>query len=231
MLRSTDSMSATVRPLLTWSQQGYPPGVGTRSRLRPDARRRQLVEVGVRLFDQVPYHELSLEAVAEQAGISRPLVYRYFPTKRAFYVEALRFAAEQLLDLVEQATAGQPEQALRGGLSTYLGYVEEHAHAYRAILRGDLGGDPEVIAIVDGVRQAIYRRVLWSLRLEEPLPALRRLAVFGWIGFVEAVSLEWAGRRDVPRPTLVEALAGTLTQALGQWGAADGRPRPGSFQA
>ncbi|HEY4026479.1 MAG TPA: TetR/AcrR family transcriptional regulator [Candidatus Dormibacteraeota bacterium] len=199
--------------------------MGTRSRLRPDARRRQLVEVGVRLFSQVPYHELSLEEVAEQAGISRPLVYRYFPTKRAFYVEALRFAAEQLLDLVERASVGEPEQALRGGLSTYLGYVEEHAHAYRAILRGDLGGDPEVMTVVDGVRQAIYQRVLRFLQLEEPLPPLPRLAVLGWIGFVEAVSLEWAERRDVPLSTLAEALAGTLVQALGQWSTGDAAPR------
>lgn len=205
--------------------------MGTRSRLRPDARRRQLLEVGIRLVSQVPFHELSLEEVAEQAGISRPLVYHYFPTKRTFYVEALRFAAEQLLDLVEQASAGEPEQALRRGLSTYLGYVEEHARAYRAILRGDLGGDPEMIAIVDGVRQAIYQRVLGFLPLEEPLPPLVRLAVLGWIGFVEAVSLDWAERRDVPRSTLVEALAGTLAQALGQWSPEHARIGPGSCQA
>lgn len=170
------------------------------------------------LVSRVPYHELSLDAVAEAAGISRPLVYRYFPTKRAFYVEALRFAAEQLLDLVAQASVGEPDQALRRGLSTYLRYVEEHAHAYRTILRGDLGGDPEVIAIVDGVRQAIYQRVLSYLRREEPLPPLLRLAVLGWIGFVEAVSLDWAERGDVPRSTLTETLAGTLVQAFDQWG-------------
>jgi AcrR family transcriptional regulator len=191
--------------------------MATRSRLPPDARRRQLLEVGVPLVSQVPYHELSLDAVAEAAGISRPLVYRYFPTKRAFYVEALRFAAEELLDLVAEASVGEPEQALRGGLSTYLGYVEEHARAYRTILRGDLGGDPEVIAIVDGVRQAIYQRVLSFLRREEPLPPLLRLAVLGWIGFVEAVSLDWAERGDVPRSVLTEALAGTLARTLDQW--------------
>lgn len=166
------------------------------------------------------YQDLSLEEVAEAAGASRPLVYRYFPTKRAFYVEALRFAAEELLDLVERASVGEPEQALRLGLATYLGYVEEHAQAYRTILRGDLGGDPEVIAIVDGVRQAIARRVLWFLRREEPLPPLLRLAVLGWIGFVEAVSLEWAERRDVPRAELTEALASTLVRTLDEWSAA-----------
>jgi AcrR family transcriptional regulator len=197
--------------------------VGTRSRLRPDARRRQLLEVGVRLVGQVSYQELSLEEVAEAAGISRPLVYRYFPTKRAFYVETLRFAAEQLLELVERASSGEPGQALRAGLSTYLGYVEEHARPYRTILRGDLGGDPDVIAIVDGVRQAIYRRVLWFLGREEPLPTLLRLAVLGWIGFVEAVSLEWAERPDVPRADLTEALAEMLGQTLAQWGA-EGAP-------
>src|SRR5437879_9992846 len=116
--------------------------VGTRSRLQPDARRRQLLEVGVRLVGQVSYQELSLEEVAEAAGISRPLVYRYFPTKRAFYVEALRFAAEQLLALAERASPGDPGQALRAGLDTYLGYVEEHAAPYRKILRDVLGGYP-----------------------------------------------------------------------------------------
>lgn len=192
--------------------------VGTRSRLHPGARRRQLLEVGVRLVGQVSYQELSLEEVAEGAGISRPLVYRYFPTKRAFYVEVLRFAAEQLLELVERASSGEPGEALRAGLSTYLGYVEEHARAYRTILRGDLGGDPDVTAIVDGVRQAIYRRVLSFLDREEPLAPMLRLAVLGWIGFVEAVSLDWAERRDVPRSALTEALAATLRQTLAEWG-------------
>lgn len=169
------------------------------------------------MVSQVSYQDLSLDEVAEAAGISRPLVYRYFPTKRVFYVEALRFAAEQLLELVQAASTGEPEQALRGGLSTYLRYVEERAQAYRTILRGDLGGDPDVIAIADGVRQAIYQRVLGYLGSEEPLPPLQRLAVLGWIGFVEAVSLEWAERRDVPRATLTEALARTLVQVLEQW--------------
>jgi AcrR family transcriptional regulator len=192
--------------------------VATRSRLRPDARRRQLVEVGLRLVSEVPYHELSLEEVAERAGISRPLVHHYFSTKRVFYVEVLRFGAEQLLDLTVRASTGEPEQALRGGLTTYLRYVEEHARAYRTILRGDLGGDPDVIAIVDDVRQAIYRQVLRFLRIDEPQPALLRLAVLGWIGFVEAVSLEWAERRDVPLSTLTEVLALTLVNALDEWG-------------
>jgi AcrR family transcriptional regulator len=191
--------------------------VGTRSRLNPDARRRQLLEVAVPIVCQVSYQELSLDEVAEAAGISRPLVYRYFPTKRALYVEALRFAAEQLLELVERAAVGEAEEALRAGLDTYLGYVEERAAAYRTILRGDLGGDREVIAIVDGVRQAIYQRVLGFLGREDPLPPLLRLAVLGWIGFVEAVGLEWAEHHDVPRAALTEALARTLVRTLGEW--------------
>jgi AcrR family transcriptional regulator len=182
------------------------------------------------MVSRVSYQELSLEEVAEAAGISRPLVYRYFPTKRAFYVETLRLAAGQLLEQVERAAVGEPDQALRAGLSTYLGYVEEHARAYRTILRGDLGGDPDVIAIVDGVRQAIYRRVLWFVRREDPLPPLLRLAVLGWIGFVETVSLDWAERGDVPRSTLTEALAATLVQTLDQWSVETGAAPSVSFR-
>lgn len=194
-----------------------------RSRLAPDERRRQLLEVGIDLASRVSYQELSLEEVAEQAGISRPLVYHYFPTKRAFYVELVRFGADQLLDAVEQAAMGSAEEALRGGLFAYLGYVEEHESGYRALLRGDLGGDPDLIRIVDGVRQAIYGRVVGFLEVEEPLPEMLRLAVHGWIGFVEAIALEWVEHRDVPLPTLVEALARTLGQALDQWRRAGSR--------
>ena len=61
--------------------------------------------------------------------------------------------------------------------------------------------------------------MLSFLRREEPLFPPLRLAVLGWIGFVEAVSLDWAERGDVPRPVLTEALAGTLAQALDQWSA------------
>jgi AcrR family transcriptional regulator len=183
--------------------------VRARVRLTPEARRAQLLATGIKHFSERSYDDFSIEEVAMEVGVSKALVFHYFPTKRDFYIEALRTASEQMLVLI-QTPAGQPaEQALRAALDAYLGYVQERAAAYRAVLRGGIGADSEVQAIADGFRDAVYERVLQLRGEGEPSPRLRT-ALRGWIGLVEAASLDWVVRRDLAREELVEQLAEAL---------------------
>jgi AcrR family transcriptional regulator len=185
-------------------------------RLTPGVRRVQLLELGKRHFLNRPYEAISLDQVAEEAGVSKGLLYHYFATKREFYMACLREAVAELSAATEPPLDLPPDEQLRAGLDGYLRYVEEHADAWQAVLRGSIGSDPEVAAIADGFRETMFRRIL-AAAPEASVPPGLRLAVKGWIGFVEAVSLEWAARRTPVRARLVDLLAGELAHLLDRW--------------
>jgi AcrR family transcriptional regulator len=177
-------------------------------RLGVDERRTQLVELGRRLFTERPYDALSIDEIARAAGISRGLLYHYFPSKRDFYVAVVGDAAQRLLETTKlRPGLAPPEQAVER-IDAYLDFVEGNAGPFVTLLRGGVGTDREVAAIVDGTREALVTSVLDTLGVAER--PVFRIAMRGWVGLVEAVSLEWIERRRIPRDTVRTLLLGTL---------------------
>ena len=191
-----------------------------RSRLALDERRAQLLQLGLGLFSARSYDEISIDDIAAAAGVSKGLLYHYFPTKRDFYVATVRAAAEEMRDLTEPDERLPLPERLAQSLEAYLAYVEGHAVGYRTLLRGGIGSDAEVRAIVEESRELTIRRFLEGMELREPSPAVR-VALQGWIGFVEEASLAWLERREPSREELVRLLVDVLTAAL----VAAGEPR------
>lgn len=188
------------------------------ARLAPAARRAQLIEVGRSLFLERSYDDLAMDEVALLGGVSKGLLYHYFPTKRDFYMAVLNSAVDEMIEIVRPQPGLAPNEQLRLSLDGYLSYVEEHATAYRAVLRGGIGSDPEVVAIADRFRDSAYELILAAA--PGPMHERLELAVRGWIGFVEAVSLEWLRTGRPRRGRLVGLLIDTLTDALASWGSA-----------
>jgi AcrR family transcriptional regulator len=118
-----------------------------RARLLVDERRAQLLALGLQLFGERSYDEVSIDELAREAQISKGLLYHYFPTKRDLYTAALRHAAQQLLDETMPPPELLPEERARRGLETYLAFVERHGPAYVALMRGGLGADREIVPI------------------------------------------------------------------------------------
>ncbi len=178
-------------------------GPGERLRLGVDERRSHLIAVGIELFSQKSYDELSVDDIARAAGVSKGLLYHYFDGKRGFYVATVREAARDLRERVEEASfrESEPLDQLRAGITAYLGYVSDHARSYVTLLRGGIGYDPEVAAIVEQTREHFLRLMLDKL---EGFPDQGRLrsALRGWIGFVEASSLDWVEHRDMDQAEL-----------------------------
>ncbi len=183
-----------------------------RTRLQVDVRRQQLLELGLELFGNQTYDELSIDEIARRAGVSKGLLYHYFPSKRAFYVASVREAARQLLeetDIDEHGTGPEPDPAgVRIALRAFLGYVSRRRVAYAFLLRGGIGTDPEVAKIIEDTRQALVDRTLARLsrfgaRPEDPATRLR---LRGWLGYLEASSLDWADREEVDLDAFLELL-------------------------
>lgn len=184
-----------------------------RERLSTEERRQQLLEVGRGLFLERPYDQVSMDDVAQRAGVSKGLIFHYFSTKRDLYLEVVKRAAAELVDATYVAEDRPPLERLTVGLERYLDFVEQNEKGYAALLTSGVGVDPEVFAVVEGVRRTLAERMLAAL------PSLglpdAEIAVRGTLGFVEAASLAWLEKRTMSRDELVQLSVKTLIAALG----------------
>jgi AcrR family transcriptional regulator len=185
-----------------------------RSRLEVDERRAQLLALGLTIFSERAYDDVAIDDIARAAGVSKGLLYHYFPTKRDFYVAALREAAQALIgQTIGADTGGKEGERLRRGLMTYLDFVERRGSAYVALMRGGIGSDPEVASILEDTRVAILEHIM-ALLPPGMDGSLATTALRGWIGFVEAASIDWVARRSVPLMEIVELAHATLFDVL-----------------
>lgn len=184
-----------------------------RARLDVEARRAQLVTLGLELFGARPYDDVSIDELAAAAGISKGLLYHYFPTKRDFYAACVRESATHLLAVTDIDPSLPPDERLAAGLDALLAYVERHGPAYATLLRGGVGNDADLAKIIDDTREELARRLLAGMPLTKPSP-LVRAALRGFVGFVEAASLEWVEAKGVSRKKLREALVEVLAATI-----------------
>lgn len=183
-----------------------------RTRLSVDVRRRQLLDLALELFAEHSYDELSIDDIAKRAGVSKGLLYHYFPSKRAFYVAAVEEAARQIIEETDIDAYGEgPEPDPAGQrivLKAFMDYVSRHRSVYAFLLRSGIGTDPEAAEIIESTREALVRRMLSRLSrfgasTDDPATRIR---LRGWLGFLEAVSLDWAERQELDADALVDLL-------------------------
>ena len=187
-------------------------------RLDVDERRRRLLEQGAELFSRHAYADLSMAAIAREAGISKALLYHYFPSKQAFFVATLEQQAAELAARVDDVDPALPPPAqLAAALDAFLGWVEEHAEGYGKLLVG-AATHPEVRELVEGVRQQTAERILAGIA-PDPAPPAVRAAVHGWLWFMDGVLADWLEHRDLDRDALRGLLLGTLLGAVTAAGA------------
>jgi AcrR family transcriptional regulator len=202
------------------------------TRMQVDVRRRQLLELGADLFARHSFAELSMARIAREAGISKALLYHYFPTKRDFFVATLLEAAEEVRRRTEPHPDLSPGEALAGSLDAFLGWIEENETAYRKLLES-AGSVPEVGALIDEVRDRTSARILDGLGAGDHPPPRVRAAVRAWLWFMDGAILDWFEHRDLSRAELRDFLLGSLAGALTAAGSAafpppSAPPRPRS---
>jgi AcrR family transcriptional regulator len=178
-------------------------------RLSNDDRRRQLLDRAVELFAEHGYDELSMAAFARAAGISKPLLYHYFPGKRQLFEAALAQGVEEHLARVATDPDASPAEQLSAALDAYLGWIEANPQAYVKLLRS--AGIPEVRDFIDRVREDTVQRILTGLGEERPVV---RAAVRGWVWSMDGVCLDWVTEGDLDREQVRALLLGTLGAAL-----------------
>jgi len=192
----------------------------TRARMSTDERREQLLSSGVELLARRAHGEVSIEEIAEAAGVSKGLLYHYFPTKKDFILAALARGEAQLAERLRPDPELSPEAQLDASLDAFLDDVEEHASAYASIFRRDGGGDPEIAAALDSARLVRMETLLEALEGWEGAPvstersAALETAVQGWVFFVEGAVLRWLEQGGLERPQLRAMLRSALGGSL-----------------
>jgi AcrR family transcriptional regulator len=181
-------------------------------RMDVDERRQQLLERGAELFTSHPYDELSMSKIATEVGISKGLLYHYFPSKQAYFEATLGAWAEQLRQRTEPDPALPPIEQLKGSLDAFLELIEENAVAYRNLMQSATGV-PEIRNLIEEVRRLTAQRILDGI-YPDGAPPKARIAVSGWLWFMDGACLNWIEHRDVEREELRDLLLGVLAGAL-----------------
>jgi AcrR family transcriptional regulator len=200
-----------------------------RTRLDVEVRRAQLVDLGLVHFGDRPYDEVSIDEIAAAAGISKGLVFHYFDTKKDFYAATVSEAARRLLEKTALDKSRPPLERLREGLDTYLGYVKGHGRAYVELLRSGTGVDPAIARVVEDTRAEFLSRLTSGFEHRkigartdangesggvDAMPPRTRIALRGWVGMVEAASVEWVARAGATRTEVVDLLVRALLDVL-----------------
>ncbi len=169
----------------------------TRTRLSPEDRRRQLLGIGLRMLVDKPIQDLSLDTVASEAGISRSLLFHYFPTKTDYYDAVIGAAVRRVLRNIAPDEGVDADAAVRHFVERFYTQIERRRTFYLALVFGNgtisLGSEG-----VDSLRVTAARRVVDALDHDDALLP----AVHGWIAYVEDRALQWSGQPKGDRPTL-----------------------------
>jgi AcrR family transcriptional regulator len=175
---------------------------GVRRRMGVEERRQQLIGVALELFARRSPDEVSIDEIAAAAGISRPLVYHYFPGKLSLYEAALQRAAQDLASRFEEPHEGSLGGRLLRVMRRFFDFVDEHGPGFSALMRGGPAvGSSATNALIDSVRQVAYEQILSHLRVTDP-PARLELLIRSWISLVESTALIWLDGRRIPRAEL-----------------------------
>jgi AcrR family transcriptional regulator len=196
-----------------------------RSRLSPDERRHQLLDIGAELFAGLPYEEVLMGDVAAQAGVSRALLYRYFSSKRDLFAAIYQRASDRLLAATEIGVGDFRTETVEAGLDAHFDFFLANARTVLVANRGALSGDPVIQGIISEELGVLRQRMLDALHLGEHERAVAATALTGWLSFVRAVCVEWLADEKLSRD---EVRAMCLRTLVGALGIGDGPPGSGA---
>lgn len=190
------------------------------SRMAPDDRRRQLIGIGLRMLAERPIQELSVDAVAAEAGISRGLLFHYFPTKGRYYDAVLDAAVRRTLRNTEADSGVEGEAGLQQTVTRFYEQVDRRRDSYLALIFGN-GALPLGGSRVQSVRRTFAERVLGMLG--EPASCLP--TAHAWFAYMEDRALQWAGTAEHKRMPLSAEVTHTIAALHGLLALSHSMPR------
>lgn len=161
-------------------------------RLPAPRRRRQLLDTALDVFAAKGFHATSMDDVADAAGVSKPVLYQHFRSKRDLYLALLDDVGEHLMALITAATseAGSPRAQVERGFEAYFRFVAEHESAFRLLFGSGARRDEEFAEAVRKVEAAIAETIAGLIDVDVD-PDHRRLLAHGIVGLAEGTGRHW----------------------------------------
>jgi len=183
-------------------------------RMPPAERREQLIDCALAIAARDGYENLAFEAVANRAGVTRNLVYHYFPGGRPQLLQAaVHRAGEQLSSGWVTDSAVPLGERLAANLNRMMDHAAEPTDAWQLYRQGRALVDPALLEIARHYRDRVIGTIaLNQLGTTEP-PPIVRIALDGFLAYVETV-IESAIEQDTPREQVMELVGGTMMSVM-----------------
>ncbi len=185
--------------------------------MTPEQRRAQLLDVGEAIFEDCRFEELSMDEIAGRAGVTRALLYHYYPSKAEYFAAIWQRAHEQLGAVPDPSTAGTVREWVGERLAAYLDFYLVHPHLVLIANRSSVAADSLVREPVSGHFRAMGQVVLDAAGCIGAARPIAEAAFDGWIAFVRETTLAvLVGQTITPAQNLSLALA-ALDATIGQY--------------
>jgi AcrR family transcriptional regulator len=200
-----------------------------RRRLSPEDRRAELLALGAEVFGKRPYDEVRIDEIAERAGVSRALMYHYFPDKRAFFAAVVKDEADRLYEAtnVPVPVGMTMFEEIRAGVLAYMAYHEQNPEAAWAAYVGLGRSDPVLLGIDDEAKNRQMEHIMSRIgevvsgmpdtsALEPDVERDLRVIIQGWIAFTFEICRQRIMDPTTDADRLADACAHTLLDGIGR---------------
>lgn len=169
-------------------------------RLPAAERREQLIGVAITVFARQGFHTTSMNDVAEAAGVTKPVLYQHFSSKRELFLELLTDIGEQLRSRIAKATADAPgpRQQIEAGFRAYFDYMDANTDAYRVLFGAGVRRDPEFASLTRAVEESIAAAIAELIVVDGRPAEDRELIAHTIVGMTEAASRYWLAHDRTP---------------------------------
>jgi AcrR family transcriptional regulator len=181
------------------------------TRLSRGDRRAQLLGAARSVFVDLGYHAAAMDDIAEQAGVSKPVLYQHFPSKLDLYLALLGESADEMVRLVRSALTRTDDNhdRVHDTIGAYYDFVADHDQAFRLIFESDLRSEPEVQRVVERAADGCIEALTETITQDTGVDAERgRLLASGLVGLSQVSARYWLAQgAQIPRAEAVELLA------------------------
>jgi AcrR family transcriptional regulator len=188
-----------------------PPQIRTRRRMRAAERRAQLLDVARKVFGRHGFHTVTMDSVAKEAGVTKPILYDHFPSKRDLYLALLEDDLANLRERLHDALdrSGGNRERIRGSFQAYFDFVDDHAEGFRLLMQEAAGPERQFREMVGQLRSEIMGRVT-EIIVRESKGSIDRsdaeVVALGLIGMVEFTAQRNPGAKKPERRRAVDTL-------------------------